>query len=67
MLESGGGGDFSAAMVNSILLALWAALPALAVAYARQRALAPRRAAGRNSCCKNPKGPNSSVLLSCMG
>jgi hypothetical protein len=42
MLESGGGGD-SAAMVNSILLALWAALPALAVAYARQRALAPRR------------------------
>ena len=43
MLESGGGGDFSAAMVNSILLALWAALPALAVAYARQRALAPRR------------------------
>src|SRR5215469_15714488 len=43
MLESGGGGDFSAAMVNSILLALWAILPALAVAYARQRALAPRR------------------------
>ena len=43
MLESGGGGDFSAAMVNSILLVLWAALPALAVAYARQRALAPRR------------------------
>src|SRR6516164_1316579 len=43
MLESGGGGDFSAAMVNSILLALWAALPALAVAYARQSALAPRR------------------------
>jgi hypothetical protein len=41
MLESGGGGDFSAAMVNSILLALWAILPALAVAYARQRALAP--------------------------
>jgi len=32
MLESGGGGDFSAAMVNSILLALSAILPALAVA-----------------------------------
>ena len=43
MLESGGGGDFSAAMVNTILLALWAVLPALAVAYARQRMLAPRR------------------------
>jgi hypothetical protein len=43
MLESSGGGDFSAAIVNAILLALWAVLPALAVAYARQRALAPRR------------------------
>jgi hypothetical protein len=43
MLESGGGGDFSAAIMNAILLALWAVLPALAVAYARQRALAPRR------------------------
>jgi hypothetical protein len=43
MLESGGGGDFSAAIVNAILLALWAVLPVLAVAYARQRVLAPRR------------------------
>jgi hypothetical protein len=43
MLESSGGGDFSAAIVNAILLALWAVLPALAVAHARQRALAPRR------------------------
>jgi DnaJ-domain-containing protein 1 len=43
MLESGGGGDFSAAIVNAILLALWAVLPILAVAYARQRVLAPRR------------------------
>jgi hypothetical protein len=43
MLESSGGGDFSAAIVNAILLALWAVLPALAVAYARQRALGPRR------------------------
>ena len=43
MLESSGGGDFSAAIVNTILLAMWAVLPALAVAYARQRALAPRR------------------------
>lgn len=42
MLESSGGGDFSAAIVNAILLALWAVLPALAVAYARQRVLAPR-------------------------
>jgi len=43
MVESGGGGDFSAAIVNAILLALWAVLPILAVAYARQRVLAPRR------------------------
>jgi len=43
MLESGAGGDFSAAIVNTILLALWAVLPVLAVAYARQRVLAPRR------------------------
>jgi hypothetical protein len=43
MLESSGGGDFSAAIVNTILLALWAVLPVLAVAYARQRALGPRR------------------------
>ncbi len=43
MLESGGGGEFSAAIVNAILLALWAVLPALAVAYARQSLLAPRR------------------------
>jgi ABC-type multidrug transport system fused ATPase/permease subunit len=43
MLESSGGGDFSAAIVNTILLALWAVLPVLAVAYARQRALGRRR------------------------
>jgi len=43
MLETGGGGDFSAAIVNAILLALWAVLPALAVGYARQCSLAPRR------------------------
>lgn len=43
MFESSGGGDFSAAIVNAILLALWTVLPALVVAYARQRALAPRR------------------------
>jgi hypothetical protein len=43
MLESGGGGDFSAAVVNAILLALWAILPVLAVAYTRQSLLAPRR------------------------
>ena len=42
MLESGGGGDFAAAIVNTILIALWAVLPALAVAYARQCMLAPR-------------------------
>lgn len=43
MLESGGGGDFSAAIVNAILLALWAVLPVLAAAYARQHLIAPRR------------------------
>src|SRR5215475_7271098 len=43
MLESGAGGDFSAAIVNTILLALWAVLPALAIGYARQCSLAPRR------------------------
>jgi DnaJ-domain-containing protein 1 len=43
MLESGGGGDFSAAIVNTILLALCVVLPALAVAYARQSVIAPRR------------------------
>jgi hypothetical protein len=43
MLESSGGGDFSAAIVNALLLALWAVLPALAIVYARQRVLAPRR------------------------
>src|SRR5215469_304912 len=37
-----GGGDFSAAVVNAILLALWVALPAVAVAYARQSLFAPR-------------------------
>lgn len=43
MLETGGGGDFSPAIVNAILLALWAVLPVLAIAYARQYLLAPRR------------------------
>jgi hypothetical protein len=43
MLESGGGGVFSAAIVNAILLALWAVLPVLAAAYARQYLLAPCR------------------------
>jgi len=43
MLESGGGGDFSAAIANAILLALWAVLPVLAAAYARQHLIAPRR------------------------
>ena len=43
MLESDVGGDFSAAIVNAILLSLWAALPVLAAAYARQFLLAPRR------------------------
>jgi DnaJ-domain-containing protein 1 len=43
MLESGSGGDFSAAIVNAILLALWAVLPVLAVSYTRQYLLAPLR------------------------
>ena len=43
MLESGSGGDFSAAIVNAILLALWAVLPVLAAAYTRQYLLAPLR------------------------
>jgi hypothetical protein len=43
MLESGGGDDLSAAIVNAILLALWAVLPVLAAAYARQSLLAPRQ------------------------
>ena len=43
MLKLSGGGDFSAAIMNAILLALWAILPALAAAYARQSLLAPRR------------------------
>jgi DnaJ-domain-containing protein 1 len=43
MLEPAGGGNFSAAIVNAILLALWAVLPALAIGYARQRVLAPPR------------------------
>src|SRR3974377_1961288 len=43
MVESGGGGDFSAAIVNAILLALWAVLPVLGGAYAVQHLLAPRR------------------------
>jgi len=42
MLESGGD-DFSAAIVIAILLALWAVLPGLAIAYARQYLLAPPR------------------------
>jgi hypothetical protein len=43
MLESGGGSDFSAAIVNAILLALWAVLPVLAAAYARQYWVVPSR------------------------
>jgi DnaJ-domain-containing protein 1 len=43
MLESSGGGDFFAAIVNAILLALWAVPLALAIAYVRQCVLAPRR------------------------
>jgi DnaJ-domain-containing protein 1 len=43
MLESGVGGEFSAALVNAMLLALWAVLPVLAAVYARQYLLAPRR------------------------
>jgi hypothetical protein len=43
MLETGGGDDLSAAIVNAILLALWAVLPVLTAAYARQSLLAPRR------------------------
>jgi hypothetical protein len=35
MVESGVGGDFSAAFANAILLALWAVLPLLLIAYAR--------------------------------
>src|SRR5436309_14907598 len=35
MLELDGGGDLSAALVNAILLALWAVLPALVIGYAR--------------------------------
>ena len=35
MLEPDGGGDLSAALVNAILLALWAVLPALVIGYAR--------------------------------
>ncbi len=42
MLEAGGGGDFSAAFVNTILLALWAVLPALVIGYARAFFLARR-------------------------
>ena len=43
MFESSGGGDFSAAIVNAILLALWAVLPVLAVACMRQSSLVQRR------------------------
>jgi hypothetical protein len=36
MLDPGDGGDLTAAFVNAILLALWAVLPALILAYVRQ-------------------------------
>jgi DnaJ domain len=36
MLDPGDGSDLSAAFVNAILLALWAVLPALILAYVRQ-------------------------------
>jgi uncharacterized membrane protein YecN with MAPEG domain len=36
MLETVGGDDLSAAFVNAVLLALWAVLPALTIAYLRQ-------------------------------
>lgn len=43
MFETGGWADLSAACVNAVLLALWAVLPALVAAYARQSLVAPRR------------------------
>jgi hypothetical protein len=43
MLDLGDAGDFSAAFVNAILLALWAVLPALILAYVRQSLRARHR------------------------
>ena len=43
MVELVGESDFSAAIVNAILLALWSVLPVLAVVYARQSMVAPHR------------------------
>jgi hypothetical protein len=43
MLEVDSGGDLSAALLNAILLALWAALPALVVGYARAALLARKQ------------------------
>ena len=42
MVELSGGEEFSAALVNAILLALWVALPALLLSYLRQSVLARR-------------------------
>jgi len=42
MLELGGGTDFSAAVVNALLLALWVVLPALLLSYLRQSVLTRR-------------------------
>lgn len=42
MLEWGGGEELSIALVNAILLALWAALPGLFLAYTRQSSVARR-------------------------
>jgi DnaJ domain len=42
MIELGGGEEFSAAVVNAILLALWVALPALLLSYLRQTVLGRR-------------------------
>ena len=43
MIELGGEADFSAAIVNAILLALWAVLPVLVVVYARQSLVGSHR------------------------
>jgi hypothetical protein len=42
MVEVSGGEEFSAALVNALLLALWVALPALLLSYLRQSVLARR-------------------------
>ena len=42
MVELSGGEEFSAAVVNAILLALWVALPALLLSYLRQSVVARR-------------------------